>query len=84
MVEKKQISSKELSPEGRKQLRATLGLNMLVYKAQADWLVTRLQEKPDANLDLLLRVTIISMDLCASIRACMRYENSYERRYHIK
>lgn len=84
MAEKKQISSKELSQKGRKELCAKLGLNMLVYKAQADWLFQQLEESYDVNLDLLFRVTIISMDLCASIRACMRYENSYERRYHIK
>ena len=78
------ISSKELSKEGRKQLCATLGLNMLAYRVQADWLFARLQEKQDANKDVLFRITIISMDLCASIRASLRYENSYERRYHIK
>lgn len=84
MEEGLNISSQELSKEGRKQLCATLGLNMLAYRVQADWLFARLQEKQDANQDLLFRITIISMDLCASIRASLRYENSYERRYHIK
>ncbi len=84
MAEETHLVSKELSPEGRKQLCATLGLNMLAYRVQADWLFNQLQEKKDANLDVLFRITIISMDLCASIRACLRYESSYERRYHIK
>lgn len=84
MEEETSKSSQELSKEGRKQLCATLGLNMLAHRVQADRLFARLQEKQDANQDLLFRITIISMDLCASIRACLRYENSYERRYHIK
>ncbi len=84
MAEETQISSKELTQEGREQLCASLGLNMFAYRVQADWLFARLQEKQDANQDLLFRITIISMDLCASIRACLRYESSYERRYHIK
>lgn len=84
MEEETSKSSQELSKEGRKQLCATLGLNMLAYRVQADWLFARLQEKQDANKDVLFRITIISMDLCASIRASLRYENSYERRYHIK
>ena len=53
MVWKKQISSKELFPEGRKQLCATLGLNMLAYRVQADWLVTRLHDKQDANYGIM-------------------------------
>lgn len=84
MAEEAHILSKELSLEGHKQLCAKLGLNMLAHRAQADWLFKRLLEKQDANLDVLFRITIISMDLCASIRACLRYESSYERRYHIK
>ena len=84
MSEETPVSSKELSPEGRKQLCTKLGLNMLAYGVQADWLFKQLQEKQDANQDLLFRITIIGMDLCASIRACLRYESSYERRYHIK
>lgn len=84
MTEEAQISSKELSEEGRRQLCSKLGLNMLVYRTQADWLFKQLEESQDSNLDLLFRITIISMDLCASIRACLRFGNPYERRYHIK
>lgn len=71
MEEETSKSSQELSKEGRKQLCATLGLNMLAYRVQADWLFARLQEKQDANKDVLFRITIISMDLCASIRASL-------------
>lgn len=84
MEEETSKSSQELSDDGRRLLCSKLGLNMLAYRVQANWLFARLQEKQETNQDLLFRITIISMDLCASIRACLRYENSYERRYHIK
>lgn len=76
--------SKPLSQEGRKRLYRVLGNNLLGYKIQADYLQAQLQHTEEANSEIMYRMTIIGMDLCASVRACLISENLYERRYHIK
>lgn len=76
--------SKPLSQGGRKRLYRVLGNNLLAYKVQADYLQTQLQHTEEANSEIMYRMTIMGMDLCASVRAYLISENLYERRYHIK
>lgn len=85
MLPQHHSNSPTMSEERRHEFYSNQGRNLRGYAEQLAWYhQICVQNTDDVCMLTIFRLSYISADLCASVRACVSATDEYEKRYQIK